>query len=101
MTKAQEKQLLQNTINTLPDGYVRDILADAKLEIERAIDSDFGFIPMRQRVNEMLDHAKAMAEATAKLHALKNEIWEMERTRTRLDNGINQLRSTARQLAAY
>jgi hypothetical protein len=40
MTKQQERDLVQTTIDNLPDSYLRDMLSDARDAIYRDIDSD-------------------------------------------------------------
>ena len=58
LTKEQERALLLKTVAGLPDGYVRDILVDAMPEMEQAITSDFGYIPIKLRMSQMAEYAK-------------------------------------------
>ncbi len=99
MSKAEEKEMLSTLIANLPAGYVKDILADCKPEIDNAITSDFGFIPFGQRRRESEEHRLAILEAQKKVADLKAEIRDLERTRAILTNGIDQLRSTVRSFA--
>lgn len=98
MTKAEEKANLAGMIAALSEGYVRTILMDLRPEMERAIDSDFCFIPFAQRRQESEDHRLAMLEAAKEREAIKADIRELERKRATLEQGINAMRSTAEQL---
>lgn len=99
MSKAEEKVMLKQLVAKLPDGYVRDIMQDMQPEIERAIESDFGFVPFSQRRIESELHRVEMLDARTKLDAVKREIRELEQKRNALENGVSELRATIRQFA--
>ena len=99
LTKADEKALLHETICGLPEGYFRDILEDAALEIERTIDSDFGFIPMRLRREQAEAHRHDMIEQCSKLDKIRAEIRDKERTAATLTQAVDKLRETIRGYA--
>lgn len=94
LTKADEKALLTEIIDHCPDGYVKDILTDMRLEAEHAIDSDFGFVDLSMRRRENEEHREEMRKARETLTVLKAEIREKEDSIRRLDYGLNELRST-------
>jgi cell division protein FtsB len=52
-----------------------------------------------RRVEEMREHAAAVAELTAKLAALKTEVRNLDRQADKLREGIAVLRGEARRLA--
>ena len=101
MTKADEKALLSEMIEGCPDGYVKDILQDMRIEIEHAIDSDFGFVSLAERRLESEQHVEDMRKAKETLSVIKAEIREKEEAVKRLDYGLNELRGIVRQLSRY
>jgi len=99
LSKLEEKEMLRRFVATCPTGYVRDIIGGVQLEIENAIDSDFGFIDFSARRREIEEHRQEMIAARKELDAVKAQIREAERVHARLDHAINELRSTIRQFA--
>jgi chaperonin cofactor prefoldin len=99
MTKAEEKDTLGRVIAELEEGYVKDILSGVQCEIENAIDSDFGFITLSDRFAEIQEHRQAVDDLKAQERLLKTQIRELTDDKRRLENGINELRSTIRQFA--
>jgi peptidase E len=99
ITKAQDKALLAITIQNLPDSYARSILSDLLPEMERAIDSDFGFIPFAMRARESEEYRREILAARNQLDTVKAEIRELERTRAMLSRGLDELRSAVRQFS--
>lgn len=99
LTKADEKALLVAMIQRCPDGYLKDILMDCRVDVERAIDSDFGYIPFADRYRESEEHRKELEAQRGEIQALRSEIAQLERTKTGLENGLNELRATVRQFA--
>ncbi len=99
LTKAEEKKMFTKVIDKMPEGYVRTILQDIKMEVERAIDDDFGFIMFAERRREIEEHRAEMTVNWAKLNSLKLEIADLERKRNVLMNGVEEVRATVRQLA--
>ncbi len=99
LSKADEKTMLQEIITSCPDGYVHDILQGVAVEIENAIDSDFGFITLSERFAEITEHRKAIEALKLEQAQLKTKIRELTEDARRLENGINELRTTARRFA--
>ncbi len=99
LSKADEKALLAEIIENCPDGYVKDILTDCRIEIENAINSDFGFISLADRRKESEEHVETMRKSRETLSVLKAEIREKEQDIRRLDYALNALREQARNVA--
>lgn len=99
LTKAYEKAMFDRIVRETPEGYVKTILADVQLEVERAIDSDFGFISFKERMTEIEGHRTAMIAGRLELQNLKNQISELHRTRIQLETGLELLRNKAQAFA--
>jgi hypothetical protein len=99
MSKAEEIQMLNDVIQGMPAGYVHDILRDAAPEIESAIRSDFGYIPIKLRMDQAREYHQTIVELEKQKNALETTLRELKRTRNMLENGINELRSTAAHFA--
>lgn len=99
MTKAEEKEMLRSVLRVMPDGYVKDIVSGVQCEIESAVDSDFGFITLSERFAEITEHRAEVAKLKQEEQVLKTQIRELNEDKRRLENGINELRSTIRQFA--
>ncbi len=98
LSKQQEMELYSDLIAKCPAGYVRDILTDMRLDVERAIRSDFGFVPFgvyMQQANEQ----KAEIEQTArKLSELRATIHNMEVRKNQLEQELDKVRAIASKL---
>jgi len=70
-------------------------LLDMRLEIERAIDSDFGFVCFAERRKESEEHREAMILAKAELVTLKAEIASLVQDKRRLEITPDQPTETA------
>jgi len=99
LTKVEEKALLRKTIAKLPDGYVRDIIADMAIEIDNAIDNDFGFVNIALRRQQTEAHAEEMRIAKEKLAILNAEIREKESDLRHLQYGLDEIRDTIRKFS--
>jgi hypothetical protein len=78
MTKAGEKTMFAEMVQSCPAGYVRDILTDMKLEVFRAIDSDFGFVPFAEFERMKQADREAMTVAQSQLSQLRDQIAKLE-----------------------
>lgn len=94
LSKAEEKALLQQIIDSLPAGYLQTILLGVQPEIDWAISSDFGFINLSERFAELQEHREIIKTLKTTETELKESIRNLERKRDTLENGINELRST-------
>ena len=98
-TKAEEKAYLWETFQNLSEGYARSILLDLMPEMERAIDSDFAFIPFGLRVQQEQEHYAAMIAARKELSDIKAAIADAQRLHRQLTEGITAVRSDIARLA--
>jgi hypothetical protein len=99
MTKADEKALLAEMIEHCPDGYVKDILSDMQPEIERAITSDFGWVPVADRMRDLEEYRQAIENNKATVKTLGYKIEELGRQTAVLENALRSLRTDAQRLA--
>lgn len=61
-SKAEEIATLGEIIESLPDGYLRDILTDARPMIESQIKSDLVYVPLRQMFQSQVEQGKKLTE---------------------------------------
>jgi septal ring factor EnvC (AmiA/AmiB activator) len=99
LTKADEKALFAEIVEGCPEGYVKDILESIHLDVNRAIDSDFGFVDFADHMRAMEACRKSIAEARAELHKAQEAVKELERTAYQLTTGIGSIRADIRKLA--
>lgn len=76
LTKSEEKELFSKIVAKCPEGYVKDILQSIAIDVNRAIDSDFGCI------------SKNFGEEISDLHAERDE----------LSNRVQSLREQSEKL---
>lgn len=100
MTKQEEKDRLAAFIASLPqESYLRPMLSEIQLEIEKQIDNDIGFISFSARIDEQSEHRKYIGELIATRDALNLEIRKSTRLHDQLTGALADLRSTARKMA--
>lgn len=101
MTKAEELKMFAGLVAALPDGYIRDILTEAKPFIEREVSNDMataepisGLIAKRDEltadVKRLQDEAKAEA---AGLKLLRDEAKRLAKAR---EDAVAEIRVLAR-----
>ena len=100
LTKAQEKALLSDIVSKLPAGYVRDILTDMRPEVERAIDSDFGFIPFAQIARNNQEAQDQLIAERAELAKVKQQLEIVEHNHDVLRRELKRMANRASELAA-
>lgn len=101
LTKSHEKALYSQMLRECPAGYVHSILLDMQPEVERAIDSDFGFVCFAEHEREKERERVDMRAACMKLDEIKSQIRDLETRRGILENGVNELRSTVRKFSQF
>lgn len=99
LTKAEEIANFQGLIASCPAGYVREILEAIAPDIERAVRSDFTFIPFREMYQEQQAWVAAAADARKQITTLQREISELETTKSFLQQGLSTVRETVKRLA--
>ena len=80
LTKEQERQMIRKMVKSTPDGYVRDLLAEAEPLWIQAIDNDFCTANLRELWDQKAE--------------LRREIADMERRKAELDKAV-KLQETA------
>jgi hypothetical protein len=107
LSKAEEKKLFAKLLAKLPSRYVRDILTYCAPNIENAIDSDFGFIPladfMAESERQRAELSKARADVDkkrAELKTLENAIFDRQRYLAELEDAYHATKRAARLLTA-
>ena len=100
LTKAQEKEMLADIVSKLPAGYVRDILTEMRPEVERAIDSDFGFIPFAQIVRNNQEAQVQLTERRAELAKVTEKLGIAEYNHDVLRRELALMGNRAGELAA-
>ncbi len=98
LSKAQEKELFADIVSNCPNGYVKDILSDMRLDVERAITSDFGFVSFKDRLDEIQKHRETMQESHKLRDELKEQIRTLEWRKHTLETGLTELRKTISKL---
>ncbi len=99
MTKHEEIEMFAKLVAGLPAGYVRDILTECKADVEWAINADFGFIGLSERLAQVMEHREAMAIARKELAAVKASIQQLEDKKQYLETGLYQIRMEVRKYA--
>ncbi len=91
--------MFSGMLASCPAGYVRDILTDIQLEVGRAIDSDFGFVPFAEfeRMKEMdrkeMESARVeLAKVRDQITKLREEVRDMERAKEYASRGLESFR---------
>lgn len=101
LTKAQERDLFDATLAQLPDGYIRDILTEARPIIFQLMADDIGcglgeaLDQRRELDGEVRQLQKQVAELTA---AAQTSQRQTDRAAARLETLKSEARVIARQL---
>jgi len=74
MTKQQETDLIQKTINSLPDSYLRSILISEYDAIEGAISDDFGFIDLAGTMAQVIEGRQELIDLQKRKTALEQDL---------------------------
>lgn len=98
LSKTQETELYSEIIAKCPAGYVRDILTDMKLDVERAITSDFGFIPFAQYVKQAEEQNEELRKAREEVAKLRAEVRTLERRRQEAEAGLYEVKRSFQKL---
>jgi hypothetical protein len=98
LTKQAEKELYSDILAKCPTGYVRDILADMRLDVERAITSDFGFIPFADYMAQAEKDRAEIQEARLQLSKLRDDIRTMESRKSAIEHELDKVRAIASKL---
>lgn len=98
LSKAEEKKLLAKIIADCPDGYVADILTDCHLDMIRAIDSDFGFIPFAQYMAQVIEQQAELKKTALQLSELKEQVRTMESRKFAIEQELDKVRQVAVKL---
>jgi chromosome segregation ATPase len=80
LTKEQERQLVRKLAKDAPDGYVKDLLAEAEPLWIQAIDNDFCVANLRELWDQKAE--------------LRREIAELERRKAELDKAVSDRETT-------
>ncbi|MDE2020767.1 MAG: hypothetical protein KGJ13_10560 [Patescibacteria group bacterium] len=100
MSKQQEKDMFGMMVAGCPDGYVRSILDGIKIEVNNAIDNDFGFIDVVSTWHQQKECREEIKKLADFRDCLKNEIKTLEKQKSKLQDGLADLRNEARRLAS-
>ncbi len=100
-TKSQEIAHLHEFLNALPaDCYLRDILADTAVEVEKLIRDDMVMPLTVTAAYEARRHEEtAIANLRAEGAALRAQISRMQSDRDKLETAIADLKLMARKIA--
>jgi hypothetical protein len=99
MTKNEEIALYVSIVASLPDGYVRDILADLQPAVERAIENDLGHVDWRHWEKISAGLAEDCARIRGDALELGEQFNAKKREFDRLERELSELRSQARTVS--
>ena len=101
MTKTQEIESLRRFLDSMPDGYVRDILCPLLPAIATAVQNDLGWIhynPHEQHRERRELEAQVIA-AREQLREIETAAREAEKRTERAARELEEIRAAARSLA--
>ncbi|MDE2010491.1 MAG: hypothetical protein KGJ09_10530 [Candidatus Omnitrophica bacterium] len=100
MTKQNEKDMFGMMVAGCPDGYVRSILEGITIQVNNAIDNDFGFIDVVSTWHQQQECREEIKKLSGYRDCLKNDIVALEKQKSKLQDGLADLRNEARRLAS-
>lgn len=87
-TRAEEIEHLAEIVDSLPDGYLRDIFSQLKPGIEQAIRNDVGFVDFSRLIMEQVEEQKKLREL---VECNKRELEAARRLRAEIDKARSAL----------
>lgn len=99
LTKQAEKELYSDILAKCPAGYVRDILTDMRLDVERAITSDFGFIPFAEYYKQQGEAKAELDKARAEVAKLRREVKDLQAVKMEAESGLYEMKRTYQRLS--
>lgn len=106
LTKQDEIDLFDQTVSALPQGYVKDILSEARNDVLWAIQNDYCSVDVRAtftQLSEKLREVKALDQSLAtlvqkrrdELKALEQRTKDLERRADRAQQELSTIRAAA------
>lgn len=99
LTKEQERQMVRKLVHSTPDGYVKDLLAEAEPLWIQAIDNDFCVANLRELWDQKAELRREITELERRKAELDKTIAERETTLARSKRQILELAGEADALA--
>lgn len=98
LSKQESKQHLDQLIEQLPEGYLRDILETEREDFRMAISNDVCFIDYRSQLNQQQAHAARLARVNDEIEAARKELEAKQNEIRHAERRLDEIEQTRREL---